>query len=113
VPAKNLTPYERVPPQALVSMTKTCKESPIGSRSLDYCLLGAPNSGKSTLTNLLVDRHISAVSPKASTTWESSKAVLTDVSSKTQLLFYDTPGFTKASNSLTSKLLVTKAWDTI
>lgn len=39
--------------------------------------------------------------------------VYTDVSNRVQLLLYDTPGVTKASNSLRSKLLVTKAWSTL
>lgn len=39
--------------------------------------------------------------------------VYTDVTNRTQILYYDTPGVTKASNSLRSKLLVTKAWQTL
>ena len=37
----------------------------------------------------------------------------TDLESRAQLLLYDTPGVTKATNSLKSKLLVTKAWQTL
>jgi len=39
--------------------------------------------------------------------------VYTDVARKTQLVFTDTPGVTKASNSMRSNLLVTRAWDCI
>ena len=39
--------------------------------------------------------------------------VYTDVANRSQLLIYDTPGVTKASNSLRSKLLITKAWQTL
>lgn len=47
------------------------------------------------------------------TTDEKSVGVYTDQAQRTQLLLYDTPGATKASNSFRSRLLVTKAWDTI
>ena len=39
--------------------------------------------------------------------------VFTDIESKTQLVLKDTPGVTKASNSMRSNLLVTRAWDCI
>ena len=113
VPPKNLTPYEHVPDQALVQMTEVCRDSPSGARSHQLTLLGAPNAGKSSLLNQLVSKHISATSPKAGTTDSASFGVFTDLNSRTQLLIYDTPGFTKASNSLKSNLLVTKAWDTL
>jgi len=65
------------------------------------------------MINEFVERSISAVSNKVSTTDEAILGVYTDIASRTQLLIYDTPGVTKASNSLRSKLLVTKAWNTI
>lgn len=113
VPPKNLTPYYNIPDSALAQLTLPCKESPEGARSLELCLLGAPNAGKSSLLNNFVERQISAVSNKASTTDEATLGVYTCQQSRTQLLMYDTPGFTKASNSLRSKMLVTKAWDKI
>lgn len=80
---------------------------------MSVALIGAANAGKSSLLNHLVNKHISAVSNKASTTDEAIMGVYTDVQNRTQLLLFDTPGVVKASNSLRSKLLVTKAWSTI
>lgn len=85
----------------------------MGARSLKSSFLGAPNAGKSSLLNLLVNKEVSAVSNKVNTTQESTLGVYTDLERKTQLLFTDTPGVTKASNSMRSNLLVTKAWECI
>jgi GTPase Era involved in 16S rRNA processing len=63
--------------------------------------------------NQLVGRNISAVSNKTNTTDNSLMGLYTDIETKTQLHFWDTPGVTKASNSMRSSKLVTKAWDTI
>ena len=90
-----------------------CKDSPLGSKSLKSCLLGAPNAGKSSLINKMVNRTISAVSNKTNTTSEATMGVYTDMDRKTQLVFTDTPGVTKASNSLRSSILVTEAWECI
>jgi len=76
-------------------------------------LLGAPNAGKSSLLNALVGKNISAVSNKYNTTDEASKGLFTDVVRKTQIALVDTPGVTKATNSMRSKLLVTRAWGEI
>ena len=51
VPPKNLTPYFRIPDDALAPLDIPCKDSPAGARSLTACLLGAPNAGKSSLIN--------------------------------------------------------------
>lgn len=89
------------------------KDSPIGSRSLDVCILGAPNAGKSSLMNKMVGKNVSAVSDKYNTTDEATKGIFTDVEERTQLVFMDTPGVTKMNNSIKSTLLVSKAWDEI
>ena len=90
-----------------------CKDSPVGARSHKSCLLGAPNAGKSSIMNLLVNRDVSAVSNKYNTTSDPTLGVYTDVNHKTQLVFTDTPGVTKASNTMRSNLLMTKAWECI
>ena len=63
--------------------------------------------------NKLMKRNVSAVSDKYNTTWEATMGVFTDIERKTQIELTDTPGATKASNSMRSNLLVTKAWDVI
>lgn len=77
------------------------------------CLLGAPNAGKSSLMNKLLKRNVSAVSNKQNTTDEAATGVFTDIERKTQIVLTDTPGVTKASNSMRSSLLVTKAWNVL
>ena len=113
VPAKNLTPYEHIPIDALVRLDLKCLESPLKSKFQQACLLGAPNAGKSSLINAMVGKNISAVSNKVNTTDEASKGFFTDIARKTQLSLVDTPGVTKASNTMRSKLLVTRAWECI
>lgn len=51
------------------------------------------------------------MSNKYNTTDEAVMGVYTDYDTKSQLALIDTPGVTKANNSLRSKLLVSKAWD--
>lgn len=113
VPPKNLTPYNQIPTQALTQINMLCQDSPIGSRTLKSCLLGAPNAGKSSILNLMVNRKVSAVSNKYNTTVDPTFGVYTDQNRKTQLVFTDTPGVSKASNTMRSNLLVTRAWECI
>ena len=113
VPPKNLTPYYHIPNEALAPITVQKFDSPIGSRHLEVCILGAPNAGKSSIINFITERNISAVSNKYNTTDDPVLGIYTDYDTKSQLCMYDTPGVTKASNSLKSKLLVSKAWNKI
>lgn len=98
---------------ALVRLDLKCTESPLKAKFLQACLLGAPNAGKSSLLNCLVGKNVSAVSNKVNTTDEATRGIFTDVARKTQMAFIDTPGVTKASNTMRSKLLVTRAWESI
>jgi GTPase len=85
----------------------------MGARMLETCLIGAANAGKSSLMNTIVGKNVSAISDKKNTTDETIKGIYTDFNQRTQIVFSDTPGVTKVSNSLRSNLLVTKAWSNI
>lgn len=113
MPPKNLTPYYEVPDLARVELDEVYQHSPVGSKSLEVCLVGAPNAGKSSLMNCLVGKNVSAVSDKYNTTDEATKGIYTQVEERTQLVLVDTPGVTRMNNSLRSSLLISKAWDEI
>jgi GTP-binding protein Era len=75
-------------------------------------LIGAPNAGKSTLTNQLVEQKISIVSAKVQTTRNSIKAILTE--DQTQLVFVDTPGiFIPKKERILERMIVRNAWQAI
>ena len=75
-------------------------------------LVGAPNAGKSTLTNTLLGQKISIVSPKVQTTRNVIKAIL--VEGETQLVLLDTPGvFLPRSDKILERLIVKSAWQGI
>eukprot|EP00899_Mesostigma_viride_P027958 jgi/Mesvir1/8347/Mv12607-RA.1 len=59
-------------------------------RSLNVSIVGPPNAGKSTLTNMLLGHKVTAVSRKTNTTRSEMLGVLTQ--GITQLVLYDTPG---------------------
>jgi len=75
-------------------------------------LVGAPNAGKSTLTNALLGQKISIVSPKVQTTRNVIKAIL--IEQETQLVMLDTPGvFIPRSDKILERLIVKSAWQGI
>jgi ribosome biogenesis GTPase A len=53
-------------------------EQPASPRALNVAVVGVPNVGKSTLVNALVGAKISIVSPRAQTTREQTRGVLTE-----------------------------------
>nr|O82626.1 RecName: Full=GTP-binding protein ERG [Antirrhinum majus]CAA76925.1 ERG protein [Antirrhinum majus] len=59
-------------------------------KSLSVGIIGAPNAGKSALTNYIVGTKVSAVSRKTNTTTHEVLGVLTK--RDTQICFFDTPG---------------------
>ncbi|KAM3252003.1 GTP-binding protein ERG [Capsicum annuum] len=58
--------------------------------SLSVGIIGAPNAGKSSLTNYMAGTKVSAVSRKTNTTTHEVLGVMTK--GKTQICFFDTPG---------------------
>ncbi|XP_026328905.1 GTPase Era, mitochondrial [Hyposmocoma kahamanoa] len=57
---------------------------------VNVAILGAPNCGKSTLINKIVERKICAVSNKVHTTTKLVRAIC--YQNDTQIIFLDTPG---------------------
>lgn len=72
-------------------------DMPANPRQLKVSVLGAPNAGKSSLVNRLMNRRVSAVSNKINTTRNRINAVLTD--QDTQIIILDTPGITSFKKS--------------
>ncbi|GMH52623.1 hypothetical protein TL16_g01271 [Triparma laevis f. inornata] len=61
-------------------------------RSGFVSIVGAPNMGKSTLLNELLDQDLCITTPRPQTTRHAIMAVLTSEEHQTQLAFIDTPG---------------------
>ena len=61
-------------------------------------LIGAPNAGKSTITNNFVGSKVSIVSPKVQTTRTMVRGI--GVYEQTQIIFIDTPGIFKPKRRL-------------
>jgi len=73
-----------------------------------FCaVIGAPNAGKSTLTNALVGSKVAIVSPKVQTTRMIVKGVA--MMGETQIVFVDTPGIFRPRRRL-DRAMVGAAW---
>ena len=70
-------------------------------------LIGAPNAGKSTITNNFVGSKVSIVSPKAQTTRTTIKGI--GIYDNTQIIFLDTPGIFAPKRRL-DRAMVASAW---
>lgn len=79
-------------------------------RSGFVCLVGRPNTGKSTLLNSLVGAKVAITSDKPQTTRSAVRGIL-DVESA-QVVFVDTPGYHKPRNLLGERLneVVRSVW---
>ena len=73
-------------------------------------IIGATNSGKSTLMNTILDRHASIVSHKVQTTRNQIRGIKNY--GNTQLVFIDTPGIFDAKNRF-DKSIVKSAIDSV
>src|SRR6185312_4823206 len=73
-----------------------------------FCaIIGAPNAGKSTLTNALVGTKVAIVTPKVQTTRMAVRGVA--IAGETQIVFVDTPGIFKPRRRL-DRAMVGAAW---
>ncbi|PON42266.1 GTP-binding protein Era [Parasponia andersonii] len=83
-------------------------------KSLSVGIVGAPNAGKSSLTNYMVGTKVAAVSRKTNTTTHEVLGVMTK--GDTQICFFDTPGLTLTSSGKPYKDLkvrVESAWSSV
>ena len=71
-------------------------------------IVGAPNAGKSTLTNALVGQKVAIVSPKVQTTRTRLMGIA--IEGETQLMLVDTPGIFAPRRRL-DRAMVAAAWE--
>ncbi|KAM6969795.1 GTPase Era, mitochondrial [Aplochiton taeniatus] len=103
-------PVNSVPPNIgeQISLLLKDPDQPANPKVLKVAIIGAPNAGKSTLSNQLLGRKLFAVSKKVHTTRSRALGVLTE--NDTQIILLDTPGLTTPSkvkkHQLENSLLV-------
>ncbi len=75
-------------------------------------IVGAPNAGKSTITNALAKTKLAIVSPKVQTTRTSLKAIINHL--ENQLIIIDTPGiFIPQDHRILERVIVKTAWQAL
>ena len=82
-------------------------ENKVETRAGFVSLIGAPNAGKSTITNHFAGSKVSIVSPKAQTTRAVIKGI--GIYENTQIVFLDTPGIFNPKRRL-DRAMVSAAW---
>ena len=84
-------------------------DNPTGARRCGFvALIGAPNSGKSTLTNALVGAKVSIVTHKAQTTRGPVRGIV--LAGDAQVILVDTPGIFQPKRRL-DRAMSQAAWD--
>ncbi|XP_010150799.1 PREDICTED: GTPase Era, mitochondrial, partial [Eurypyga helias] len=89
-------------------------DQPQNPKVLRIAIIGAPNAGKSTLSNQLLGRKVFPVSRKVHTTRCKARGVVTY--EDTQLIILDTPGLTnpfKAKRHKLEEVMLTDPWDSM
>uniref|UniRef100_UPI0037E85553 GTPase Era, mitochondrial n=1 Tax=Semicossyphus pulcher TaxID=241346 RepID=UPI0037E85553 len=109
-------PPASVPPDGgeQLSLLLRHPDQPDNSKVLKVAVIGAPNAGKSTLSNQLLGRKVFAVSKKVHTTRSRALGVLTE--EDTQIILLDTPGLTtvsKVKRHQLEKSLLVDPWNTV
>jgi GTP-binding protein Era len=85
----------------------TGESSSVATRCGFIALIGAPNAGKSTLTNHLVGAKVTIVSRKVQTTRTPVRGIA--IVGNSQLVFIDTPGIFRPKRRL-DRAMVDAAW---
>lgn len=85
----------------------TTASSGLPTRCGFVAVLGAPNAGKSTLTNAMVGTKVSIVSPKVQTTRTRVRGIA--MLDNSQVIFIDTPGIFRPKKRL-ERAMVAAAW---
>ncbi len=83
------------------------EKNELNTRAGFVSLIGAPNAGKSTITNHFVGSKVSIVTPKAQTTRTTLKGI--GIIGQTQIIFLDTPGIFAPKRRL-DRAMVESAW---
>ncbi|MFM6973169.1 MAG: GTPase Era [Alphaproteobacteria bacterium] len=75
----------------------------------NIAIVGAPNVGKSSITNALLGQKLSIVSPKVQTTRNSIRGIL--MAENKQIILIDTPGiFIPREDKILERIIVKSAW---
>jgi GTP-binding protein Era len=97
-----------VPTSAKLFAQSLSFKQPANPRRLRVALVGAPNAGKTSLLNRVLNQPVGAVSSKKNTTRESIVGILTQ--ENVQLEFVDCPGILPYDGTTECKELTAEAW---